>query len=74
MRRNSCPLFHAAALACFHDRPSFHRPRDKAEILAQALPYIRKFHGKTMVIKLRRQRHDRPDCSRTSPRMWCCSS
>jgi len=24
---------------------------DKAEILAQALPYIRKFHGKTMVIK-----------------------
>ena len=25
--------------------------RDKAEILAQALPYIRKFHGKTMVIK-----------------------
>ncbi len=27
---------------------SFH---DKAEILAQALPYIRKFHGKTMVIK-----------------------
>ena len=26
-------------------------PRDQAEILAQALPYIRKFHGKTMVIK-----------------------
>jgi acetylglutamate kinase len=26
-------------------------PCDKAEILAQALPYIRKFHGKTMVIK-----------------------
>jgi len=26
-------------------------PHDKAEILAQALPYIRKFHGKTMVIK-----------------------
>ncbi len=25
--------------------------RDKAEILALALPYIRKFHGKTMVIK-----------------------
>ena len=24
---------------------------DKAEILAQALPYIRKFHGKTLVIK-----------------------
>jgi acetylglutamate kinase len=26
-------------------------PRVKAEILAQALPYIRKFHGKTIVIK-----------------------
>ena len=26
-------------------------PGIKAEILAQALPYIRKFHGKTMVIK-----------------------
>jgi acetylglutamate kinase len=26
-------------------------PSDKAQILAQALPYIRRFHGKTMVIK-----------------------
>ena len=26
-------------------------PLDKAEILAQALPYIRRFHGKTLVIK-----------------------
>ena len=26
-------------------------PADKAHILAQALPYIRQFHGKTMVIK-----------------------
>jgi acetylglutamate kinase len=26
-------------------------PRDQAEILAQALPYIRRFHGKTIVIK-----------------------
>ena len=26
-------------------------PHDQAEILAQALPYIRQFHGKTMVIK-----------------------
>ena len=26
-------------------------PRDNADILAQALPYIRKYHGKTMVIK-----------------------
>jgi acetylglutamate kinase len=30
---------------------SFISPRDKANILAQALPYIRQFHGKTMVIK-----------------------
>ncbi len=27
------------------------QPLDQAEILAQALPYIRKFHGKTLVIK-----------------------
>lgn len=26
-------------------------PFDQAQILARALPYIRKFHGKTMVIK-----------------------
>jgi acetylglutamate kinase len=26
-------------------------PREKADILAQALPYIRQFHGKTIVIK-----------------------
>ena len=26
-------------------------PRDQAEIIAQALPYIRRFHGKTLVIK-----------------------
>ena len=26
-------------------------PRDKAEILSQALPYIRRYHGKTLVIK-----------------------
>jgi acetylglutamate kinase len=32
------------------DTPSI-TPFDKAQILAQALPYIRKFHGKTMVIK-----------------------
>ena len=31
--------------------PNVLAPHDKADILAQALPYIRKFHGKTMVIK-----------------------
>ncbi|MEY2622454.1 MAG: hypothetical protein RIT26_2274, partial [Pseudomonadota bacterium] len=33
------------------DTPTRIDARDKAEILAQALPYIRKFHGKTLVIK-----------------------
>ena len=28
-----------------------HTPAEQGQILAQALPYIRKFHGKTMVIK-----------------------
>ncbi len=31
--------------------PNVLAPHDKADILAQALPYIRKYHGKTMVIK-----------------------
>jgi acetylglutamate kinase len=35
-----------------HDHSLDHiTPRDQAEILAQALPYIRKFHGKTIVVK-----------------------
>jgi acetylglutamate kinase len=32
-------------------QPTAISPQDKAAILAQALPYIRQFHGKTMVIK-----------------------
>jgi acetylglutamate kinase len=36
--------------AALHDL-SHVTPRDQAEILAQALPYIRRFHGKTLVIK-----------------------
>ncbi len=39
-----------AAAAAQHDL-SHITPRDQAEILAQALPYIRKFHGKTLVVK-----------------------
>jgi acetylglutamate kinase len=34
-----------------NQQPDALKPHDKAEILAQALPYIRKYHGKTMVIK-----------------------
>jgi acetylglutamate kinase len=33
------------------NKPLTIAPGDQAEILAQALPYIRRFHGKTMVIK-----------------------
>lgn len=33
------------------DQPQSLAPHAKADILAQALPYIRRFHGKTMVIK-----------------------
>jgi acetylglutamate kinase len=42
MQRNEADI--AAELAAIS-------PRNKAEILAQALPYIRKYHGKTLVIK-----------------------
>jgi acetylglutamate kinase len=38
------------ATAATHDL-SHVTPRDQAEILSQALPYIRKYHGKTLVIK-----------------------
>ena len=43
-------LSSTAAAAAAHDL-SHIAPRDKAEILAQALPYIQRFHGKTLVIK-----------------------
>ena len=48
--------------------------RDKAEILAQALPYIRKFHGKTMVIKYGGNAMTDPALRPTLPKTWCCSS
>ena len=35
-----------------HDTDIAHiQPREKAEILSQALPYIQRFHGKTIVVK-----------------------
>lgn len=45
--------------ACMSDSPAADQtpdlsriaPREKAEILSQALPYIRRFHGRTIVIK-----------------------
>ena len=47
------PMTAEPPAAATHDAPDLSHvsPRDKAEILAQALPYIRKFHGKTIVIK-----------------------
>ncbi len=42
---------HPSATCVTMTEPSKIALRDKAEILALALPYIRKFHGKTMVIK-----------------------
>jgi len=42
----------AAPASAHHSTDVTHiAPREKAEILAQALPYIRQFHGKTLVIK-----------------------
>jgi len=41
----------APAPASAEHRLDHVQPRDKAEILAQALPYIRRFHGKTIVVK-----------------------
>jgi acetylglutamate kinase len=38
-------------LAATNDRLAGVEPEIKAEILAEALPYIRKFHGKTIVVK-----------------------
>jgi acetylglutamate kinase len=46
----SKPAAATAATGQTHDLTHI-APRDKAEILAQALPYIRRFHGKTIVIK-----------------------
>jgi len=50
----SSPAEPTPASGAAHDTPadlSHIAPRDKAEILSQALPYIRKFHGKTIIIK-----------------------
>ncbi len=51
MRHNPSIFQHPEALPSTMSDTAHIAPRDKAEILAQALPYIRKYHGKTMVIK-----------------------
>ena len=51
-------------------------PRDKAEILSQALPYIRRFHGKTIVIKYGGNAMTDPELQQDFAETWCswCSS
>ncbi len=51
MRHNSQTAFSDGPMMLDTPQLSHVTPRDKAEILAQALPYIRRFHGKTLVIK-----------------------
>jgi acetylglutamate kinase len=51
MRHNSQIAFSDGPMMLDTPQLSHVTPRDKAEILAQALPYIRRFHGKTLVIK-----------------------
>ena len=48
-------------------------PRDVATLL-EALPYIREFHGRTVVIKYGGAAMTEPRCRRSSPATWCCSS
>ena len=45
----------------------------KARILAEALPYIQRFHGKTIVVKYggNAMTDDAPADS-LSPTTWCC--
>jgi hypothetical protein len=46
--------------------------QDKAAILSEALPYIRQFSGKTIVIKYG---GNAMPCSKTALHgMWCCLS
>ena len=42
--------------------------------LLEALPYIREFHGKTVVIKYGGAAMEDPRCARSSRATSCCSS
>ncbi len=46
----------------------------KADVLSEALPYIRRFHGKTIVIKYGGNAMTDPALQAASPTTWCCSS
>ena len=51
------------------------RRREKARILAEALPYIQRFHGKTIVVKYggNAMTDERAEGA-ASRATWCCSS
>ena len=49
-------------------------PVEKATVLVEALPYIQKFRGKTIVIKYGGHAMDDRGCARASAATWCCSS
>lgn len=49
-------------------------PAVKADIISESLPYIRKFHGKTVVIKYGGNAWLKSDCSAVSPGMSSCSN
>ena len=49
-------------------------PQIKAEILSEALPYIRRFHGKTIVVKYGGNAMVDQQLKEASRTMWCSSS
>ena len=46
----------------------------RAEVLIEALPYIRRFRGKTFVIKYGGHAMLAPSCAKASRRISCCST
>jgi hypothetical protein len=46
----------------------------KAGVLAEALPYIKRFHGKTIVVKYGGNAMTDEHSSSVLPATWCCSS
>ena len=46
--------------------------QQKAEVPIEALPYLRKFAGKTVVIKYGGAAMVELACAKAWPRTWCC--
>ena len=51
--------------------PSLHTAAEKAAILSEALPYIQRFHGKTIVIKYGGNAMADEHLKEASPATWC---